>query len=378
MSTSLPPLPSLALKADQCVRCGLCLPHCPTFTQTKEENHGPRGRIGLIQALDQGALKPDPWIQEALESCLSCYQCQSVCPAQVDYSALIETARARWAQTPLGLMNYLQYRLGIRLSHWGLWLLHFLAPRLGQKILGLSLPPIPRPTRFLTYYPPQGRISKTQPLTEVSLFLGCLTSMVHAPLIHRSITLLQQLGYGVHVPKAQTCCGALFLHGGYPQKAQRCQAINQSAFPTQRPVLTFASGCQRDLPGAIDILAFLAEAPWPSELTFKPLNQRLLLHAPCTQAPDTTLRIQTLLAQIPQLSLTLWPQAETKGCCGAAGLQLIRAPEKAQALQTIFTQGLDLTAFDGLLTSNIGCELHFLQTHALKVQHPLECLLTSL
>ncbi|NCO53366.1 MAG: hypothetical protein GW875_14900, partial [Deltaproteobacteria bacterium] len=40
----------------QCMRCGFCLPTCPTFALTGRERSSPRGRVALARAVAEGKL----------------------------------------------------------------------------------------------------------------------------------------------------------------------------------------------------------------------------------------------------------------------------------------------------------------------------------
>src|SRR4051794_11142339 len=78
----------------QCMHCGMCLPTCPTYDQTKQERNSPRGRIALMRAVADGALDVTHEFAEEMSYCLGCLACQTACPAGVDYAQLFETARS--------------------------------------------------------------------------------------------------------------------------------------------------------------------------------------------------------------------------------------------------------------------------------------------
>src|SRR5579864_2175330 len=81
---------------NSCVRCGLCLPTCPTYLETMTETSGPRGRISLIKAVDEGRIDLlSPGFVEQMTQCLDCRACEAACPSGVQYGVLVETMRAR-------------------------------------------------------------------------------------------------------------------------------------------------------------------------------------------------------------------------------------------------------------------------------------------
>src|SRR6187397_2020290 len=78
----------------QCMHCGMCLPTCPTYDQTRLERNSPRGRITLMRAVADGALDVTPEFAAEMSYCLGWLACQTACPAGVNYAELFETARS--------------------------------------------------------------------------------------------------------------------------------------------------------------------------------------------------------------------------------------------------------------------------------------------
>src|SRR6187399_1876824 len=77
----------------QCMHCGMCLPTCPTYDETKHERNSPRGRIALMRAVADGELAVTDAFADEMSYCLGCLACQTACPAGVNYAELLETAR---------------------------------------------------------------------------------------------------------------------------------------------------------------------------------------------------------------------------------------------------------------------------------------------
>ena len=75
-----------------CIKCGFCLPTCPTYRETGLEPASPRGRIHLMKLVAKGRLRPAE-IDAQLDLCLGCRACETACPAGVKFGRLLEAGR---------------------------------------------------------------------------------------------------------------------------------------------------------------------------------------------------------------------------------------------------------------------------------------------
>src|SRR5918995_584755 len=75
-----------------CIKCGFCLPKCPTYRETGVESASPRGRIHLMKLVAKGRLQPAD-IDAHLDFCLGCRACETACPAGVKFGRLLEAGR---------------------------------------------------------------------------------------------------------------------------------------------------------------------------------------------------------------------------------------------------------------------------------------------
>ena len=368
--------------ADQCVKCGLCLPHCPTYVETQHEGDSPRGRIALMQGLAMGMVEISEPLERHLDGCLSCRACERVCPAKVPYGHLIDAGRQMLAQrkpertrtTRLiglalthralrnvsGAMLWLYQRLGVQ------WLVRTLQ-LLGRGRLARmeSLLPWVAFPKFPRAHAASGKA--------VQLFTGCAGELFDRGTLDDAARLLARLGWSVEIPRAQACCGAIHQHGGETHDAAGFVARNLAAFAGEAPVLCSASGCGAtllDYPDMVDgpaakqfrarvrdIDAFLLQH-WPADAQLKPLPLRIAVHTPCTlkNVMQSASAVPALLKKIPQADV--FELDATQHCCGAAGSYFITQPEMADQLLQRKLDALAALKPDLLVSTNIGCTLH--------------------
>ncbi len=375
--------------ADRCVKCGLCLPHCPTYRLSLDEGDSPRGRIALMQGLANGQIGLTARLERHLDGCLACRSCEVVCPADVPYGRLIdagraELARLRPSRTRLArLLGFVLRRTWLRRSlGFLLWAyqtsqlqaffrrLHLLGSgnlaRLESMLPRLQMPRSWQESYASAQSPCHGK---------VSLFTGCVSDLAEQAVIRDSIQLLLALGYEVQVPRTQTCCGAIHLHNGLPEQARQLAKQNCDAFSDDcKAIVGSASGCTATLkeyddlvPSATgkmvalkvqDICVFLAQAKGWDRLRFRPLNLTVAVQEPCTlrNVLKGGAAAYALLERIPEIKVQAL--AGNHACCGAAGSYFLTEPATADRLVAEKLASIDASKPDVVLTSNVGCALH--------------------
>lgn len=389
--------PVIQQEANQCVKCGLCLPYCPTYALTQNECESPRGRIALMDGLAKGQLPLTAKAQLYLDHCLTCRACEPVCPAQVQYGQLIDHGRemlvqlneeqGRSVKLPRAIELAIQYPILLRwlrplLRFYQRTGLQFILRKLRVlKILKLArvdalLPALAESVRWQTYYP-----AKTKEQGRVALFTGCVSGFVDQPTLAAAIKVLTYCGYSVYVPREQRCCGAIHLHAGFADEAAKLAETNRAIFKQLdiNTIITVASGCAavlKEYPLPIfDVSQFLDQITWPTQLQLKPLSQRVVVHTPCTlrnvlKQAEAPIK---LLQKIPGLELKL---LQNTHCCGAAGLYMLQHAAMSDQLLLSILSELTLHEADWLLTSNIGCHLHIAKAihekgYKTRVVHPV-------
>ena len=371
-------------EADRCVKCGLCLPHCPTYQLLGDEGESPRGRIALMQGLVQQKLAPSEKLIGHLDRCLMCRACEAMCPSGVKYGELLEQTRlhlsseaSKPARGATQLMQrfvaepaqrrkftrllrlYQSSGLGWLARHSGL-----LRP-LGLRRFASLLPKLGAALPMRNEYPAIGKQKGV-----VGLFVGCMGDSLDTTTTRAAIKLLTHLGYTVQLPANQTCCGALHLRRGEAMQAAALANENRTAFSQINidALIYCASGCGSTLEKMglssenstpiLEIGQFLAQIEWPDAPNLRPLNRQVAIHLPCslTHALHQGERPAALLSKIPEITLLSLPAHQH--CCGAAGDYMIRQADIADQLRDSTLEQIHALRPDIMVSSNIGCALH--------------------
>ncbi len=414
----------------QCMHCGLCLPTCPTYDETRRERSSPRGRVRLMRDVADGRLEASAAFAEEMSYCLGCLACESACPAGVDYAALLEAARDDVERSGIAggagrrLLRWLTlgqlFRRPRMLRAFGraLWLyersglqgmlrrspiMRRLVPTQAWQ-LDAKAPPVRPPFSHRRIRP---REWPERSLQCVALLTGCVQDLVYPHVNRATADVLLANGCEIVTPPRQFCCGSLHAHNGELELARDLARRNLDLFDVDEvdAVITNSGGCGSHLKHYGDLLAGDAAYrerarqwdakvrdihEWLVELGFRPPQLRdnaivpaakVAYDASCHLLHGQRIAQQPLeiLRAVPGLELV--PLAESDWCCGAAGVYALTQPEQSAKLLTRKLDHIAASGADVVATGNPGCLLQIEQgmrsdprlTHV-RVCHPIELL----
>jgi len=398
-----------------CIHCGLCTSACPTYLQLGSETDSPRGRIHLMNAVQQGKIGWTEEVVRHLDLCLECRACETACPSGVHYSKLLEAARddiARAYRRPFRERVILKLFRDMLFPYPGRLRLLFLPVKLFgglvrkasgilphdlQRMLALLPETLPGESRY--------RLPAVVPAVgprryRVALLTGCIGSVLFARTNWATARVLAHNGCEVIIPQEQGCCGALHLHSGASETTRKFARRNLEAFDPKSvdAVIVNAAGCGSTVKEYGDVLAsdprwadkaaaFSVKAKDISEFLVeiqrrpmvREVRKRVAYHDACHLAHGQGIRSQPrrLLSEVPGLELCDLRDSEI--CCGSAGLYNILQPEMAERLleqkvDAVLESGAELIA-----TGNPGCLMQIAKglrerRSTARVVHPVEIL----
>ena len=350
----------------QCVHCGFCLQACPTYVLWGNEMDSPRGRIYLMNMLNEGETAMTPkWVQH-MDACLGCVSCMTACPSGVNYGKLIEETRAEIEHQYVRPWRERVLRWAILHTFPNVGLLRvgrvFLA---AYQKLGL-----PSPNQLMPKLGKREDVSGVTPArgvkrARVGLMLGCVQREFLSEINAATVRVLTAEGCDVVAPAEQRCCGALLMHAGKDDDARK---LTRRMFATFEKagvdvIITNAGGCGSHLKefagefkGKIqDSAEFLVELGPRAER--HPVPKCVAYHDSCHLQHAQKVRTQPrqLLAGIPGLTVAEMPEGAL--CCGSAGIYNLVQPETANELGDRKARLIQAIGPNAVATGNVGCIL---------------------
>lgn len=412
-----------------CVHCGLCLPACPTYQATRDENDSPRGRIHLMRLAVEGRLGTRGAFSHHIDRCLGCRACEPACPAGVRFGSLLERARedstardsgagGRWLIGMFtGGASPVAYALLLALRGTGAAAAGARLPgRVGDALAWLAAtspfvfadagsgPPVPlaagsaRPSDSSSSASSAARGDAAESADTYALLEGCIMKGLFRRVHEATRRVLAASGYTERPAAGQGCCGALHAHAGLADAARRLAKRNIEAFERSgaRRFVVDAAGCgaaikeypdwlssssewreraERVAAETCDVTRLVARGP---ELDAE-LQASVAYDAPCHLSFGLLDDDAPLEALSTVRGLTVRSLPSSRRCCGGAGLYALLNPELSGRILETKLREIEEGGYDAVLTGNPGCVMQIgaglrKRRSRAGVAHPVEIL----
>ncbi len=233
----------------------------------------------------------------------------------------------------------------------------------------------------------------------VALFVTCLVDLFRPSIGFAAVKLIEQAGFTVEVPEAQTCCGQPAYNTGDRADTQAIARKTIAAFEGYDYVVAPSGSCggmlhchypelmaddpkwaaraQSLAARSYELTQFLVEvAKVKIDAAF---TSRVTYHDSCSSLREMNVKTQPrqLLGQVKGVQIS--ELAETDACCGFGGTFCVKFPDISNKMVERKTADIEASGADTLLAGELGCLLNIAgklkrQGSAVKVRHVAEVL----
>jgi L-lactate dehydrogenase complex protein LldE len=212
--------------------------------------------------------------------------------------------------------------------------------------------------------------------TRVSLFVTCIVDQVF-PQVGIAITqVLERLGYQVHFPKAQTCCGQPAFNSGYVDEARTIARHFMNVFRECEYILVPSGSCTSMIahhfadifehdpnllaeahalePRVWEFSRFLLEVAGVEDVGAR-FNGVVTYHDSCHALRELRIKDgpRKLLAKVQGLTLAEMGAAEE--CCGFGGTFSVKFPEVSGAMARTKIDSIQKTGASTVVSIDSSC-----------------------
>jgi glycolate oxidase iron-sulfur subunit len=373
----------------ECVKCGVCQAHCPTYQVIKKEGAVARGKIALAAALLDGEAGLEEHLQQDISMCLMCGSCVNKCPNKVPTPEIVGAIRRQITDNQgLSLIGR-----GVS-TLLGSPLLMKTLSKGGAMLSPLVLKKVPESSGLRLRFPTSVMKDRTVPKIAfrnlfdrvpefiqgrpekplVGFFAGCSITYAYPEIGEVMVAILQRMGYSVYVPRSQQCCGIPALSSGNGRLVERLAETNVGAFSQKdvQCIITACASCNGGISEyyrtmkadyanftgkAIDFSVFLKKAGLFEELAGMekwPERVKVTYHDPChLKIQGITREPRELLRALPNVDFVEMDSAST--CCGLGGTFSVYHYEASKAIGARKVQGLRESEAELIATACPGC-----------------------
>jgi L-lactate dehydrogenase complex protein LldE len=234
----------------------------------------------------------------------------------------------------------------------------------------------------------------------VALFVTCLVDLFRPSVGFAAVKLLEQAGYTVTVPEAQTCCGQPAYNSGDRADTQAIARNTIQAFEGYDYIVAPSGSCGgmlrchypellADDPAfaerakalaarCYELTQFLVEVARLDTIDAA-FQARCTYHDSCSSLREMNVKAQprSLLRQVKGVQIS--ELAETEACCGFGGTFCVKFPDISNSMVERKTADIIATGADTLLAGDLGCLMNIAgklkrQGSTVKVRHVAEVL----